>query len=164
MRNLIDDLKRNHTVLISSHNMTEISQTCDRLLVLGAGRLLGAGTVAELVGNKTDIRNITVTVKFPSAEANPHPRLQSVLATIDGVTEVGSYQHADGHTFALSTSRDCRAEKSAVVDAKLDLLKLDYTRAVNSRIRLCEWWAPPPTEATMHGTKAIFFRELGAYV
>ncbi|MBP9086778.1 MAG: ABC transporter ATP-binding protein [Kofleriaceae bacterium] len=131
MRNLIHDLKRNHTVLISSHILTEISQTCDRLLVLGAGRLLGAGTEAELVGNKTDIRNITVTVKFPSAEANPHPRLQSVLATIDGVTEVGvPYQHADGHTFALSTSRDCRAEVSrAVVDAKLDLLKLDYTRS-----------------------------------
>ena len=35
MRNLIHDLKQNHTVLISSHILTEISQTCDRLLVLG---------------------------------------------------------------------------------------------------------------------------------
>ena len=131
MRNLIHDLKQNHTVLISSHILTEISQTCDRLLVLGAGQLLGSGTEAELVSNKTEIRNITVTVKFASGEANPHSLLQTVLASIDGVTEVGMpYRHPDGHTFALHTSRDCRAEVSrAVVDAKLDLLKLDYTRS-----------------------------------
>ncbi len=43
MRNLIHDLKQNHTVLISSHILTEISQTCDRLLVLGKGKLLGRG-------------------------------------------------------------------------------------------------------------------------
>ena len=44
MRNLIHDLKQNHTVLISSHILTEISQTCDRLLVLGKGEMLGAGS------------------------------------------------------------------------------------------------------------------------
>ena len=44
MRNLIHDLKQNHTVLISSHILTEISQTCDRLLVLGKGALLGVGS------------------------------------------------------------------------------------------------------------------------
>ncbi len=131
MRNLIHDLKQNHTVLISSHILTEISQTCDRLLVLGAGQLLGSGTEAELVSDKTAIRNITVTVKFTNGEANPHTVLQTVLASIDGVTEVSvPYHQADGYTFALTTSRDCRAEVSrAVVDAKLDLLKLDYTRS-----------------------------------
>jgi ABC-2 type transport system ATP-binding protein len=48
MRNLIHDLKQSHTVLISSHILTEISQTCDRLLVLGKGKILGAGTEADL--------------------------------------------------------------------------------------------------------------------
>src|SRR5689334_9137483 len=48
MRNLIHDLKQSHTVLISSHILTEISQTCDRLLVLGKGKVLGAGTEADL--------------------------------------------------------------------------------------------------------------------
>src|SRR6185503_11917306 len=48
MRNLIHDLKQNHTFLISGPILTEISQTCDRLLVLGKGALLGAGSEAEL--------------------------------------------------------------------------------------------------------------------
>src|SRR5690349_23619529 len=42
MRKLIHGLKDKHTVLISSHILSEVSQTCDRLLVLGDGRILGA--------------------------------------------------------------------------------------------------------------------------
>src|SRR3954468_16353489 len=63
MRNLIHDLKQNHTVLISSHILTEISQTCDRLLVLGKGALLGVGSEQELGNVKGEIRSITVTVR-----------------------------------------------------------------------------------------------------
>src|SRR5688500_15896258 len=63
MRNLIHDLKQNHTVLISSHILTEISQTCDRLLVLGQGKMLAEGTEAELSGRKDDIHQITVLVR-----------------------------------------------------------------------------------------------------
>ena len=48
MRNLIHDLKQNHTVLISSHILTEISQTCDRLLILGRGKILGVGSEHDL--------------------------------------------------------------------------------------------------------------------
>mgnify|MGYP001551989324 CR=1 FL=1 len=65
MRNLIHDLKQNHTVLISSHILTEISQTCDRLLVLGKGKLLGSGSEAELSTKEGDIRQITVTIRTP---------------------------------------------------------------------------------------------------
>jgi ABC-2 type transport system ATP-binding protein len=50
MRALIRDLKAEHTVLISSHNLPEISQTCDRLLVIRGGELVASGTEAELAG------------------------------------------------------------------------------------------------------------------
>ena len=63
MRNLIHDLKQKHTVLISSHILTEISQTCDRLLVLGKGQLLGSGTEAELSTKEAVINQITITVR-----------------------------------------------------------------------------------------------------
>lgn len=48
MRNLIHDLKQNHTVLISSHILTEISQTCDRLMIIQDGRLVDEGAESEL--------------------------------------------------------------------------------------------------------------------
>ncbi len=138
MRNLIHDLKQNHTVLISSHILTEISQTCDRLLVLGKGELLGAGTESELGTVKGEIRQITVTVR--ASGDDPKAVITKVLEKVDGVSKVlEPYEQGGGLTFALATQRDCRADVSrAVVDAKLDLLKLDYARSEleNTFIRL----------------------------
>jgi ABC-2 type transport system ATP-binding protein len=138
MRNLIHDLKQNHTVLISSHILTEISQTCDRLLVLGKGELLGAGTEAELGNVKGEIRQITVTVR--TTDEDPKGTITSVLSKVEGVTKVlEPYEQGGGLTFPLATSADCRAAVSrAVVEAKLDLLKLDYSRSEleNTFIRL----------------------------
>jgi ABC-2 type transport system ATP-binding protein len=139
MRNLIHDLKQNHTVLISSHILTEISQTCDRLLVLGRGKILGVGSEQDLATSETDIRQITVTVRPPSGE-DPRSQIRSVLTAVDGVKAVADpYEQGGGLSFALSTTKDCRAEVSrAVVNAKLDLIKLDYARGEleNTFIRL----------------------------
>jgi ABC-2 type transport system ATP-binding protein len=139
MRNLIHDLKQNHTVLISSHILTEISQTCDRLLVLGKGALLGVGTEQELGNVKGEIRQITVTVRPPAGD-DPKAQITKVLSAIEGVTKVAEpYEQGGGLLFSLSTGKDCRADVSrAVVEAKLDLLKLDYARSEleNTFIRL----------------------------
>ena len=50
MRDVIRSLKSESTVLVSSHILSEISQTCDRLLVLNQGRLVAQGTETELAG------------------------------------------------------------------------------------------------------------------
>jgi ABC-2 type transport system ATP-binding protein len=49
MRGLIRGLKEKHTVLLSSHILSEISMTCDRILMLHQGRIVATGTEAELV-------------------------------------------------------------------------------------------------------------------
>lgn len=139
MRNLIHDLKQNHTVMISSHILTEISQTCDRLLVLGKGKLLGSGSENELAASESEIRQVTVTVRAPSGE-DPKGRIRKVLEGVKGVRSVADpYEQGGGLLFALSTTLDCRADVSrAVVDAKLDLIKLDYAQSEleNTFIRL----------------------------
>lgn len=139
MRNLIHDLKQNHTVLISSHILTEISQTCDRLLVLGRGKILGAGSEQDLATSETEIRQVTVVVRSPGGE-DPRGQIRTVLAAVDGVKAIADpYEQGGGMAFALETAKDCRAEVSrAVVAAKLDLLKLDYARSEleNTFIRL----------------------------
>jgi ABC-2 type transport system ATP-binding protein len=136
MRNTIHDLKQQHTVLISSHILTEISQTCDRLLVLGKGAILGAGTEAELSAHEGEIRQISVTVRASGDKAD----VTKVLAGVDGVSKVADpYEQGAGLTFTLETTKDCRAAVSrAIVEAKLDLLKLDYGRSEleNTFIRL----------------------------
>lgn len=139
MRNLVHDLKQNHTVLISSHILTEISQTCDRLLVLGHGKILGAGREQDLAASESEIRQISVIVRSPGGD-DPKGRIRTVLAAVGGVKAVADpYEQGGGLLFSLSTTKDCRAEVSrAVVEAKLDLIKLDYARSEleNTFIRL----------------------------
>ena len=50
MRDLIRGLRGNHTILLSSHILTEISQTCDRILMIGRGEIVASGSEDELVG------------------------------------------------------------------------------------------------------------------
>jgi gliding motility-associated transport system ATP-binding protein len=139
MRNLIHDLKQNHTVLISSHILTEISQTCDRLLVLGRGKLLGSGTEAELSAAEEEIWHITLTVRSNGEEAKT--KVSKVLGAIDGIKKVADpFDDDGGLSFIVSTAKDCRAEISrAVVGANLDLIKLDSSRKLeNTFLRLVE--------------------------
>lgn len=139
MRNLIHDLKQNHTVMISSHILTEISQTCDRLLVLGKGKLLGSGSERELAASESAIQQVTVTVRAPAVD-DPKAAIRRVLEGVDGVKGIGDpFEQGGGLQFSLNTTKDCRAEVSrAVVGASLDLLKLDYGRSEleNTFIRL----------------------------
>ena len=50
MRHLIRDLSGKHTVLISSHILSEVEETCDLLLMLHDGELIGSGSEQELLG------------------------------------------------------------------------------------------------------------------
>lgn len=48
IREVIVGLRKAHTVLISSHILSEVSQTCDRILVLKQGRLVAEGSEQDL--------------------------------------------------------------------------------------------------------------------
>ena len=43
MRQLLRGLRGKHTIVLSSHILTEISETCDRLLVLREGEIVASG-------------------------------------------------------------------------------------------------------------------------
>ena len=49
MRALIRSLRGEHTILLSSHILSEIEQTCDRILMLHDGRIVAQGTEDELI-------------------------------------------------------------------------------------------------------------------
>ena len=50
IRNLIHDLGRTHTVILSSHILSEVQTVCDRVLIISAGKLVAQGTPEELAG------------------------------------------------------------------------------------------------------------------
>lgn len=81
MRSLIRGLGEKHTVLLSSHILGEISQTCDRLLVLNQGRIVAQGPEKELVrGSVSD--HLEVTVRGEASTA------QAALSTVNDVSDM----------------------------------------------------------------------------
>ena len=74
------------TVLLSSHLMSEMAQTADRLIVIGRGRILADDTIGNVISSAT--RSVT-RVRTPDAE-----RLVAVIAGPDVVVSV----LADGAT------------------------------------------------------------------
>ncbi len=63
MREMIVALRATCTVLVSSHILSEVSQTCDRLLILKDGRLVGQGTEAELARRARGLARVVVSAR-----------------------------------------------------------------------------------------------------
>lgn len=89
MRGLIRGLKDKHTVLLSSHILGEISQTCDRILVLHAGRIVAQGTEAELTLGGQKRAEIVARGSLADIE-------KGELLAVDGVADVEALPLEDG--------------------------------------------------------------------
>ena len=63
MRKLIRDLAGDHTVILSSHILDEVEQTCDRLIIIAAGRIAASGTPEELRRKVTGPSRIIAEMK-----------------------------------------------------------------------------------------------------
>src|SRR6185437_11889266 len=83
MRALLLSLKGKHTILLSSHILSEISETCDRILVIKDGQIAASGTEAELTA-KLMRGHVELTVR-EHADAG---RAREIAAKLDGVREV----------------------------------------------------------------------------
>ncbi len=81
MRGLVRKLGEAHTVLVSSHNLPEIEQTCDRLLVIRDGALVAQGTEAELAARSR--RTDTVSVEVRGSEESVRSALKAATAIIE---------------------------------------------------------------------------------
>ena len=74
VRQLIRELAGEHTVLISSHILSEIEMTCDRVVILHEGRLLANGALNDLMTKA----NATVTAEVQA----PLPEVQQWAAEL----------------------------------------------------------------------------------
>jgi ABC-2 type transport system ATP-binding protein len=84
MRKVIRGLAEECTVLVSSHILSEIEQTCDRVLVLQSGKLVFGGTADELRGRSDSTASLKVQMVV-RGEAEAASRL---LSELDGVSNV----------------------------------------------------------------------------
>ncbi len=125
IRLMIKGLKEKHTVLVSSHILPEIQETCDRLLVLRDGTLIASGTEQELAAQLTS-RRIAVTVR-PASSENGASAVEQCLRGIDGVHDVTCKgDHGGSFDFLVATTEDLRPDVcSVLVNNGHGVLRLD---------------------------------------
>ena len=132
MRDLIRNLKDKHTVLISSHILTEISETCDRLLVLGRGEIIAEGTETELASKLAEVAriHIQVTVRPRPDAGDPYrdgagPAIRKDIEAVEGVLECSYREDGELLVYKIVAEDDVRAEICrALVKAGQDVLSL----------------------------------------
>lgn len=96
IRNLIEELGKKHTVILSSHILSEVSQICERVVIINSGKIVAIDT-PENLENKTKEKNtILVTVEDPKENMK---RLQEAVTEISEVklikdNEDGTKQYA----------------------------------------------------------------------
>jgi ABC-2 type transport system ATP-binding protein len=140
MRGLLGTLKERHTILVSSHNLSEISQTCDRLLVLDAGEIIAWGTEAELSARWLDAQKIEVEIRVPAgaggappgatpADPNGVDSAVARLSEIDGVRQVTAENSEEGNLLVIESNGDRRAQICrTLVEQGYDVIRLERGR------------------------------------
>lgn len=134
MRELVRSLRGAHTVIVSSHILSEVSETCDRIFVIEEGRIAWSGTEKQLAAEFGAGMQIELTVRAPS-----EARLLEVLRPVPGVqsseivdpSEIGS----GVLTLRIASDSDVReAVCRALVAADIAILQLLRRKELESMV------------------------------
>lgn len=82
IRALIRELAQEHTVILSSHILSEVQEVCDHIFIIHHGRLVAQGTPAQLERELTGTPAITLLLKAAPEEG------RVLLSGVPGVAEV----------------------------------------------------------------------------
>lgn len=123
MRDLILSFRNEHTVILSSHILSEITRTCDRILILDQGRLVAQGTEVELAKSMRSNKTITAqTAKDPQAAV-------AKINKLNGIDNVTSQQNTHGtYELTVQASQDMRPQVAQQL-VTYDLLALSTAEA-----------------------------------
>ncbi len=110
IRELIKSLRKKHTVLISSHILSEVSQICQKVIIIDKGSILAVDTPENLEDKVNNKNILTVTVEDTKNEIN------EVIKGLDNVKEIDLImENSDGtkqYTIFAKGDKDIRKEIS----------------------------------------------------
>jgi ABC-2 type transport system ATP-binding protein len=121
-RDLIRGLAGDHTIILSTHILPEVSQTCHRVVIINKGRVVAVDTPENLTARLRGSETMYVQVDTAGADAG------TALAGIAGVTRVAEADRRDGlvgYEVESERGHDVRRDLArAVVTSGWGLLEL----------------------------------------
>jgi ABC-2 type transport system ATP-binding protein len=109
VRNLIRGLRGERTVILSTHILTEVEATCDRVIIIHRGRVVAVDSPANLHRRLRHSSQVYVEVKGPEAD------VLAALGRVAGVVAVEPQPRRDGEVVALHlTTREGSDPREAI--------------------------------------------------
>lgn len=149
IRDLIKELGKNHTIILSSHILSEVSAVCDHIMIIAHGKLVASDSPEGLQKLMSASTEFSLTVKGTFEEA------ESVLQSIPDVEKVENRGEDKNHCAQLGViskdNVDIREEMFyALANAKLPILSMSHMEKSLEDIFLELTEDVKPTEVQKH--------------
>ena len=82
IRELIKKLGKTHTVILSSHILSEVSQICNKVIIINKGKIVAIDTPQNLENAVSKNNNIYVTIE------DPENKIETVKDKIEGIKDI----------------------------------------------------------------------------
>lgn len=102
IRQLIKDLGRSHTVILSSHILNEVAEVCERVIIIDRGKIVAQDTLTNLAHAVNEISRISVRI------ANGDKSVRKALHDINGVlyVETVGVKEPDTVDYIIETTQE----------------------------------------------------------
>jgi gliding motility-associated transport system ATP-binding protein len=155
-RDLIKSLAGDHTIILSTHILPEVEQTCQKVIIINRGKLVATDSVQNLRGRARGAESVLVEVASRNGSLDM-ARVRQRLEQVAGVSgAVLKENRGSGGVFELESRKGfVRGDVArAVVEAGWDLNELRPAAMSLEEVFLQltgEEMAPEPEEATVGG-------------
>jgi ABC-2 type transport system ATP-binding protein len=119
VRELIREIGKERTVLLSTHILSEAQQVCDRVLIINKGKIVAEDSPEQLQARLTGAQRVALRV------AGDADGLKTFVESIPGVNRVYQGAEHDSLEFETAPGQDARPEVArALVSQGYDLLEM----------------------------------------
>lgn len=126
-RDLIRDLAGDHTIILSTHILSEVEQTCEQVIIINKGKLVATDSVRNLQARARGAESVVLEVAGHDGALDV-PVVQHKLEQVAGVSRVVCKQHVDSQALFEVESQKGRLVRGdlarAVVQGGWDLNEL----------------------------------------
>ena len=126
-RDLIKSLAGSHTIILSTHILPEVEQTCEQVVIINKGKLVATDSVRNLQARARGAESVVLEVAGRNGNLEPSA-VQAKLAVLAGVSRVVSKQQVDSRVIFEVESEKGRLVRGdlarAVVESGWDLNEL----------------------------------------
>jgi len=129
IRDLIKKLGKNHTVILSSHILSEVSQICEKVIIINHGKIVAVDTPQNLENKTQNDNTIMVTVE------DKNDKMKTVSKKLKNATSIKFIkQFSDGSSqYLISAKADTDIRKEVFnVFAKEDITVLELKKSENT--------------------------------